>query len=251
MMTPICPDAVLDELVKSPESSFWVIPVPHEARDKLQPESSLSNGLWTVWTPVFTGVTTFYETIILGSALEIAQRSLKEKEGEKIAKLLHIIDSISEWSGKMVSWLVLILTAILGYEILMRYAFNAPTKWSFDLSYMIGGSYFILGEAYTLLKKRHVRIDIFYGRFSARKKALVDVIFYLIFFFPLWGGLLYALIPYVYLAWETGERSMQGYWMPILYPFKTVMPVAVFLFLLQGIAEFIRSVLTVARGGAS
>ena len=109
----------------------------------------------------------------------------------------------------------------------------------------------MLGEAYTLLKKRHVRIDIFYNRFSERKKALIDIIFYLIFFFPLWIGLLYAMIPYVYLSWVTGERSMQGYWMPILYPFKTVMPVGIFLFLLQGIAEFIRSVMVLRRGGVA
>ena len=170
---------------------------------------------------------------------------------KNIDKILSILDGISEWSGKAVSWLVLILTLIIGYEIIMRYVFNAPTKWSFDISYMLGGAYFLLGEAYTLLKKRHVRIDIFYNRFSERKKALIDIIFYLIFFFPLWIGLLYAMIPYVYLSWVTGERYMQGYWMPILYPFKTVMPVGIFLFLLQGIAEFIRSVMVLRRGGVA
>jgi TRAP-type mannitol/chloroaromatic compound transport system permease small subunit len=169
----------------------------------------------------------------------------------KIDRLLRVIDSISEWTGRTVSWLVLVLTLLLGYEIVMRYVFNAPTKWAFDISYMLGGSYFMLGEGYTLLKKRHVRIDIFYMRFSRRKQALVDVVFYILFFFPLWGGLLYGLIPYVYLSWVIGERSMQGYWMPVLYPFKTVMPVAVFLFLLQGVADFLRSVLLLSKGGPS
>lgn len=170
---------------------------------------------------------------------------------EKDNRFIRTVDSISEWTGKTVSWFVLVLTLMLGYEIVMRYLFNSPTKWSFDMSYMVGGSYFILGEAYTLLKKRHVRIDIFYSKFSARKKAWVDIVFYLVFFFPLWAGLLYALIPYVYLSWETGERSMQGYWMPVIYPFKAVMPVAILLFLLQGIVEFIRCILTVREGGAS
>lgn len=170
---------------------------------------------------------------------------------ENLNRVTKVIDSISEWSGKAASWLVLILTAVLGYEVLLRYAFNAPTKWVFDISYMLGGSYFLLGEAYTLLKGRHVRIDIFYGRFSTRNKALVDIIFYLLFFFPLWGVLLYLLIPYVYLSWTIGERSMQGYWMPFIYPFKTVMPIGIFLFLLQGIAEFIRSILAISKGGAS
>jgi TRAP-type mannitol/chloroaromatic compound transport system permease small subunit len=166
-----------------------------------------------------------------------------------MGKVIRVIDTISEWSGKTVSWLVLVFTLVLGYEIVMRYIFNAPTKWAFDISYMLGGSYFLLGEAYTLLKKKHVRIDIFYALFSARKKALVDILFYLILFFPLWGVLLHKLIPYVYLSWITGERSMQGYWMPILYPFKTVMPVGIFLFLLQGVAEFCRAILVFVRGG--
>jgi len=163
-------------------------------------------------------------------------------------KIIRAIETISEWSGKIVCWLVLIFTFVLGYEIVMRYAFNAPTKWAFDISYMLGGSYFWLGEGYTLLKKKHVRIDIFYRTFSRRKQALVDIFFSLIFFFPLWGVLLYKLIPYVYLSWVTDERSMQGYWMPILYPFKTVMPVGVALLLLQGIAEMMRSILVLVRG---
>jgi TRAP-type mannitol/chloroaromatic compound transport system permease small subunit len=155
-----------------------------------------------------------------------------------IEKIIGVIDRVSEWTGRMVSWLVVVFTFVLGYEVVMRYAFNAPTKWAFDMSYI-------------LLKKKHVRIDIFYALFSTRKKALVDMIFDIVFFFPLWGVLLYSLIPYVYISWIMDERSMQGYWMPILYPFKTVMPVGVFLLLIQGVAEFLKSALVLARGGKS
>jgi TRAP-type mannitol/chloroaromatic compound transport system permease small subunit len=163
-------------------------------------------------------------------------------------RILLTIDAVSEWSGRAISWLVLILTFVLGYEVVMRYVFNAPTKWAFDISYMLGGSYFVLGQAYTLQKRRHVRIDIFYALFSPRKKALVEIVFYLLFFFPLWGILLWKLIPYVYFSWIMQERSMQGYWMPILYPFKTVMPVGILLFLLQGLAEFSRALIALKRG---
>ena len=157
-------------------------------------------------------------------------------------------DFISEWSAKTTAWLVFILTLMTGYEIVMRYVFSAPTKWAFDLSYMLGGAFFVLGQGYTLLQNKHVRIDIFYSRLSLRGKAIVDSVFYLIFFFPLWIVLLYLLIPYVYESWTMGERSMQGYWMPILYPFKTVMPVAVFILLLQAIAEFSRCIITIVKG---
>ena len=167
---------------------------------------------------------------------------------DKLRGFVEAIDAVSEWSGKIVCWLVLIITIMMGYEIIMRYIFNAPTKWGFDMTYMLGGSFFLLGQAYTLRHQGHVRIDIFSSRLSLRHKAILDSILYLIFFFPLWMCLLYILIPYVYLSWETGERSMQGYWMPILYPFKTVMPVAIFLFVLQAIAEFVRCIMTIVEG---
>ena len=164
---------------------------------------------------------------------------------------LKCIDHISEITGRAVSWLVILLTLVLGYEIVARYVFGAPTKWAFDLSYMIGGAFFMLGEAFTLRHHQHVRIDIFYGRFSPKVRAGLDLLFYLVFFFPLWAGLLWFLFPYIAFSWQVGERSMQGYWQPILYPFKTVMPIGVGLFLLQGVAEFCRSLLILIKGEAA
>ena len=169
----------------------------------------------------------------------------------KIEKIINVIDAVNELSGRWVSWLVLLFTGMLGYEVIARYLFNSPTNWAFDLSYMLGGSYFLLGEAYCLLKRQHVRIDIFYSRFSLRKQAWVDLIFTMIFFFPLWGGLLYALVPHVIMSWEIAETTEGGTWLPPLYPFKTVMPVAIFLFILQGIAEFLRSLLVIVKGSTS
>ena len=136
----------------------------------------------------------------------------------------------------------------MGYEVFMRYLLNAPTKWAFDISYMLGGTFFLVGASYTLWMKGHVRIDIFYSRFSPRNQALIDVIFALIFFFPLWVGLFCKLIPYVYMSWQLGERSLESYWRPPIYPFKTVIPIGVFLLLLQGIAEFIRSLFMLIKG---
>ena len=166
-----------------------------------------------------------------------------------IRSIVKAIDAISETSAKIIIWLVMVLTVVIGYEIFSRYVLNQPTKWSFDLSYMIGGTFFLLGEAWTLKNKHHVRIDILYNRFSPKTKALIDAAMYLVLFFPLWGGLLYALIPYVAFSWEIGEKSMQGYWQPIIYPFKMMMPIGVGLLLLQGIAEFLRNIVVVCNGG--
>ncbi len=167
---------------------------------------------------------------------------------KQIQAVIRGIDAVSEITGKVMIWLVVVLTSVIGYEIFSRYFLNAPTMWAFDLSYMIGGTFFLMGEAWTLRKQQHVRIDIFYNRFSPRGRAVIDIFFYLVFFFPLWAGLLWALIPYVQFSWELGERSMQGYWQPIIYPFKTVMPIGVLLLLLQGVAEFLRSAV-IAFGG--
>jgi len=168
-----------------------------------------------------------------------------------IRRIVKGIDTISEYSAKVIIWLVVVLTFVIGYEIISRYLLNQPTKWSFDLSYMIGGTFFLMGEAWTLSKNQHVRIDILYNRFSLKTRAIIDIVLYLLFFFPLWGGLLYALIPYVAFSWDIGEKSMQGYWQPIIYPFKTIMPIGVGLLLLQGVAELLKNIVILCGGGES
>jgi TRAP-type mannitol/chloroaromatic compound transport system permease small subunit len=173
---------------------------------------------------------------------------LDENQAPAMKRLLNRIDRISELTGHAISWIVLLLTLILGYEVLMRYCFNSPTKWAYDISYMLGGTFFLLGAAYTLRMKAHVRIDLFYNQFSPRQRALIDVLFYLVFFFPLWIGLLYHLIPHVHMSWKLAERSLESYWRPPIYPFKTIMPIGVFLLLLQGLAEFVRSLTVLVKG---
>ena len=158
------------------------------------------------------------------------------------------IDRISGFTASLAIYLVVALTAVLGWEVVARYLLDSPTKWSFDLSYMIGGTYFLLGEAYTLKKGKQVRIDIFYCRFSHRARAIIDAIFYVLLFFPLWVGMVVYLVPYVYFSFQLQERSMQGYWQPIIYPFKAVMLLGVCLLLLQGVAQFIRRLKTAIKG---
>ncbi len=150
------------------------------------------------------------------------------------------VDALSEWTGRSIGWLVLILTFVIGYDVALRYLFNAPTKWAYELSYQIGGTFFWLGTAYTLRRGGHVRIDIFYSRFSPRAQALIDLILYLLLFFPVWIGLCFYLFPYVIHSWRIQEKAMMGFWQPIIYPFKTTMIFGVLFLLLQGLAESLR-----------
>jgi TRAP-type mannitol/chloroaromatic compound transport system permease small subunit len=159
-------------------------------------------------------------------------------------RVTAFIDNINDATAAVIIYLVVALTLVLGYEIIARYAFNSPTKWAFDISYMLGGTFFLFGQAYALRHRRHVRIDIFSSRFSTRTQAAVDVICYLVFFFPLWIGMLVYLYPYVMFSWSVQERSMQSYWQPLIYPFKTLMPIGLFLLVLQGVADFVRKLMT-------
>jgi TRAP-type mannitol/chloroaromatic compound transport system permease small subunit len=161
---------------------------------------------------------------------------------------IHTIDAFTSWSGKLVAWLILPLVAAVTYEVLARYLFHAPTIWSYDLTYMLCGTMFMLGTAYALRRGAHIRTDIFWERYSVRTKGLVDAIAYLLFFFPGILLLLFASLDEAYYSWQIGERSEQTAWQPILYPFKAVVPLAAMLLLVQGVAELLKS-LYAARTG--
>jgi TRAP-type mannitol/chloroaromatic compound transport system permease small subunit len=156
-------------------------------------------------------------------------------------RFLDSIDKINERVGQIAKWLVVILTGVLVYDVFLRYIFNAPTIWAFDIGYMLGGSFFTLGMGYTLLHNAHVRIDIFYSKFSPKKQAIIDIILSLIVFFPAFGLLFFQLIPYVYRSWAEGERSLESFWRPPIYPFKTVLLISVAFLLLQGVGVFIKN----------
>lgn len=160
-----------------------------------------------------------------------------------LRRALTCIDSLSNWSVKLVKWLLVALILSITYDVAMRYLFSAPTKWSYDISYMLGGTVYVMGLAYVLLHRGNVRVDVFYKRFGPKTKLLVDLVFSLVFFFPLIIFLLKESIAQAWLSWVLKETSQIGWWMPPLYPFRTVLPVALSLLLLQGVATFARDLL--------
>jgi TRAP-type mannitol/chloroaromatic compound transport system permease small subunit len=162
--------------------------------------------------------------------------------------MLETIDRISALAGKGVALLVPILILELVYDTAARYLFNAPTMWSYDISYMLYGTIFLAAAAYTLQLDKHVRIELLYDRLSTRGQAIIDCLGFLVFFFPA----LLALTVYgtkfalkSWRLWETGGESM---WQPPIYPFKTILPLASILLFIQGLALFIRSVQTIFQG---
>ncbi len=166
----------------------------------------------------------------------------------RLRAIIKAIDTISIWSGKIVGWLILPMVGSLVYEVFARYLFNAPTVWAYDMTYILYGSFFMLGAAYTLQRKGHIRTDMFYGAWSPRRQGLVDAVCYLLFFFP--GMIVFLVVTWDFFAvsFGRGERVVTSPWMPVVYPLKGAMFVATFLLILQGIAEFLRSCYAAAKG---
>jgi TRAP-type mannitol/chloroaromatic compound transport system permease small subunit len=159
-----------------------------------------------------------------------------------LRSVVKAINGVSSWVGSYAAWLILPNVLALVYEFIARYLLGSPTIWSYEVTYFLYGSHFLLGAAYTLSIRSHIRIDIFYQRFSPRKQAIVDLCGYLVFFFPVMLVLVYAGIQFTVQSFEMGEKSGLSPWRPYLYPYKAVVVIALFLLLLQGIAEFIRNV---------
>lgn len=164
-----------------------------------------------------------------------------------MSKFFHIIDNLSEKTGKLFAWLIVILTLSIVYEVLARYLFNAPTIWAWDLSYMLYGAHFMMGAAYTLQLKGNVRIDVFYRYLSPRKQAWIDLCLYPIFFFPAFIVLFVVGVQHLAYAWEIGEKTSMTMWRVSMVPFKAVLPLATLLIILQGVVEFIRTWQLIAK----
>lgn len=163
-------------------------------------------------------------------------------------RIVRVIDKFTDTTGTWIAWLNVPLVLIVSYEVIARYAFNAPTVWSFDLTYMLYGAIFMLGAAYTLHKGAHIRTDFFFEKWSVRTRNVVDSIAYLVFFFPSLIVFLYVSGAEGWYAFEIGETSEQTPWRPILWPFKWVVPLTCLLLLIQGVSETIKSVYAARTG---
>jgi len=156
-------------------------------------------------------------------------------------RLVRVIDKFTDTTGVWVAWLNLPLVLAVAYEVIARYAFNTPTLWSYDVTYMLYGTIFMLGAAYALHKGAHIRTDFFYEKWSDRTRGVVDSISYIVFFFPSIVMLFAASWSEAWYAYTINETSEQTNWRPILWPFKAIVPLTCAMLLLQGISELIKS----------
>jgi TRAP-type mannitol/chloroaromatic compound transport system permease small subunit len=163
-------------------------------------------------------------------------------------KVIAAVDRLSTFVGKASAWLFGLLMVVVCVEVAKRYLLNAPTAWIFDATTMLYATGFMLCGAYGLAQDAHVRGDFLYGSMPPRRQAALDLALYVLFFLPGVLGLIFAGWDFAADSWRIAEHSNITADGPPVYQFKTVIPVAAALVLLQGIVEMIRCVICLKQG---
>lgn len=165
-----------------------------------------------------------------------------------INRLIYQIDRLSKAVGHAFAWCIIILTFGTAYEVFVRYALRDPTSWAFDMSYIMYGGLFLMAGAYTLSRNGHVRGDIFYRLWPQRVQASVELVLYILFFFP-------GVIALMVAGWGYGTESLRIREVSVnspvgvpIWPLKLMIPFAGFFLTLQGIAEVLRCVVCLQSG---
>lgn len=161
---------------------------------------------------------------------------------------IDFADRLSGWFGKFFGWLVVLMTFGMSYEVVVRYLFNSPTPWAYELSFMMYGTLFMVGGAYTLSRGGHVRGDFVYRMWPVRVQGMVDLILYLLFFFPGVSALILAGWKYAARSVRYGEVSSSSPAGIPIYQFKSILVLAGILLFIQGIAQVMRCIIAVRSG---
>ena len=167
-------------------------------------------------------------------------------------RFIFFIDSLTAWVGKAFAWLILLLSIGVAYEVFVRYALRDPTSWAFDISYMMYGTLFMMAGAYALARDTQVRGDVVYRLWKPKTQAIVEFVLYFLFFFPGILAFIFAGADYAAESWSynygTGEVSINSPAGVPISQFKTVIPIAGGLLLLQGLAQVARCIVCIRTG---
>ncbi|MDP2620736.1 MAG: TRAP transporter small permease subunit [Hyphomicrobiales bacterium] len=163
-------------------------------------------------------------------------------------RYIMIADRVSAWFGKAFAWTIIVMTFGTAYEVFVRYILNDPTAWAFDVSYVMYGTLFMMGGAYTLSRDGHVRGDFVYRLWKPRTQAKVELVLYMIFFFPGVTALVLAGWKYAARSWRFLEVSVSSPADVPVFQFKTIMVAAAILLFFQGIAQVMRCIVCLRTG---
>lgn len=163
-------------------------------------------------------------------------------------RILHFIDSLSAWMGRAFAWCIVILTFSTCYEVFVRYVLNSPTVWAFDMSVQMYGALFLMSGAYALSQNAHVRGDVVYRLLPTRTQASIDLVLFILFLMPGALALIYFGFGFAADSWFYKEVSWSSPSRIQIYFFKTLIPIAGVLLLLQGIGESVRCIICIKTG---
>lgn len=155
---------------------------------------------------------------------------------------IRFADNLSAWFGKSFAWLIVLMAVGTGYEVFVRYVLNSPTAWALDVSFIMYGTLFMMGGAYTLSRGGHVRGDFIYRLWQPKTQAKVDLVLYIFFFFPGVTALVLSGWKYASRSWGYSEVSINSPAGIPIFQFKTVMVAAGLLLFIQGIAQIMRCI---------
>ena len=162
-------------------------------------------------------------------------------------RLVDSIEAVTRWAGWLGAAITVPLILAMVYEVVARYAFNAPTFWAYELAYMMMGAGLMLGIAYCMQTGSHARVDFFYQSLSPRGRALVDLLG-CAFLLPMVLWLCTGLWDYLLRAYEHGEVSGESAWNPVVWPFRAFFVIGFVLFALQTISEILKSLTVIFAG---
>ncbi len=154
--------------------------------------------------------------------------------------VIRLIDKLSGATGFVGGCLVVPLALVMFYEVVLRFFFNLPTFWAYELSYMMTGAHFALGIAYVTREGQHVRIDFLYERFSPKLQAFIDFFVLILFVFPTVTWMASILVEKAVTALIIGELSGESEWNPYVWPVYSAIAFGFLAFALQLAAETIR-----------
>jgi TRAP-type mannitol/chloroaromatic compound transport system permease small subunit len=186
--------------------------------------------------------------ILVSFVLQLLPRQAGEGWATRLQRLLLPVDRVSTMVGQFFAWSILLLTFAVSYEVFSRYVLGAPTDWAFDASYILYGILFIMAGAYALARNAHVRGDFLYRAWSPRRQAGMDLVLYLLFFFPGIIAFIYSGYGFAAQSWFSHEHSAYSPAGPPIYHYKTIIPVTGILLLLQGIVEVVRCLICLKSG---
>ncbi len=157
-----------------------------------------------------------------------------------MASFVNFIERITRFFGYVAAWMIAPLAMSMVWEVFSRYVLSAPTFWAYEIAYMLMGASLMLGIAYTLQLRRHIRVDFIYDLVPPKKRAMIDLGGYIFFLLPVVLWILWGLWDYLAYAYETKEVSGESAWNPVVWPFRVTLVFGFLLFALQIIVEIIK-----------